>query len=64
MNRHKRYPPEVRTTLEALQAFTGERTATRAIGIAMHQYPDTRTALLNTIAPGRRYGSSWMRWTR
>ena len=50
--------------LEALQAFTGERTATRAIGIAMHQYPDTRTALLNTIAPGRRYGSSWMRWTR
>ena len=34
-----------RTALEALQAFTRERTATRAIGIAVQHYPDTCRAV-------------------
>ena len=40
---------EDRTALKAQQAFASERTATRAFGIAMHQYSDTPTALLNII---------------
>ena len=40
-----RLTPEDRTALEALQAFTRERTATRAIGIAIEHYPDTCRAV-------------------
>ena len=40
-----RLTPADRATLEALQAFTRERTATRAIGIAVQHYPDTCRAL-------------------
>ena len=36
--------------LEALQAFTQARTATRAIGIAVKHYPDTCLALENAEA--------------
>ena len=36
-----RLTPADRTALEALQAFTQERTATRAIDIAVKRYPDT-----------------------
>ena len=35
-----RLTPADRAALEALQAFTGERTATRAIDIAVKRYPD------------------------
>ena len=40
-----RLTPADRTDLEALQAFTNERAATRAIGIAIEHYPDTCRAL-------------------
>ena len=40
-----RLTPADRTALEALQAFTHERTATRAIGIAIEHYPDTCRAV-------------------
>ena len=40
-----RLTPADRTALEALQAFTQERTATRAIDIAVKRYPDTCRAL-------------------
>ena len=40
-----RLTPADRTALEALQAFTRERTATRAIGIAIQHYPDTCRAV-------------------
>ena len=40
-----RLTPADRAALEALQAFTRERTATRAIGIAVQHYPDTCHAL-------------------
>ena len=40
-----RLTPADRAALEALQAFTRERTATRAIGIAIQHYPDTCRAL-------------------
>ena len=40
-----RLAPAHRANLEALQAFTNERTATRAIGIAIEHYPDTCRAL-------------------
>ena len=45
-----RLTPADRTALEALQAFTQERTATRAIGIAVKRYPDTCRALENAEA--------------
>ena len=45
-----RLTPEDRTALEALQAFTQERTATRAIGIAIEHYPDTCRAVENAEA--------------
>ena len=37
--------PADRANLEALQAFTQARTATRAIGFAIEHYPDTCRAL-------------------
>ena len=40
-----RLTPADRAALEALQAFTGERTATRAIDIAVKRYPDTCRAV-------------------
>ena len=40
-----RLTPADRAALEALQAFTQERTATRATGIAIQHYPDTWRAL-------------------
>ena len=40
-----RLTPADRAALDALQAFTGERTATRAIGIAIKRYPDTCRAV-------------------
>ena len=40
-----RLTPEDRVALEALQAFTRERTATRAIDIAVKRYPDTCRAV-------------------
>ena len=43
-----RLTPADRTALEALQAFTQARTATRAIGIAIEHYPDTCRALENS----------------
>ena len=45
-----RLTPEDRTALEALQAFTQMRTATRAIGIAVQHYPDTSRAVENAEA--------------
>ena len=42
--------PADRTALEALQAFTQARTATRAIDIAVKRYPDTCSALQNAEA--------------
>ena len=45
-----RLTPADRTALAALQAFTQERTATRAIGIAVQHYPDTCRALDNAEA--------------
>ena len=45
-----RLTPADRTALEALQAFTQERTATRAIGIAVQHYPDTCRAVENAEA--------------
>ena len=45
-----RLTPADRTALEALQAFTRERTATRAIGIAIQHYPDTCRAVENAEA--------------
>ena len=45
-----RLTPADRTALEALQAFTRERTATRAIGIAVKRYPDTCRTLENAEA--------------
>ena len=45
-----RLTPADRTALEALQAFTQERTATRAIDIAVKRYPDTCRALENAEA--------------
>ena len=45
-----RLTPADRTALEALQAFTQMRTATRAIGIAIQHYPDTCRALENAEA--------------
>ena len=45
-----RLTPADRTALEVLQAFTNERTATRAIGIAVQHYPDTCRALENAEA--------------
>ena len=45
-----RLTPADRAALEALQAFTRERTATRAIGIAVKRYPDTCRALENAEA--------------
>ena len=45
-----RLTPADRAALEALQAFTNERTATRAIGIAVQHYPDTCRALENAEA--------------
>ena len=45
-----RLTPADRTALEALQAFTRERTATRAIGIAIQHYPDTCRTLENAEA--------------
>ena len=42
-----RLTPADRDALEALQAFSNERTATRAIGIAVQHYPDTCRALEN-----------------
>ena len=40
-----RLTPADRAALEALQAFTQMRTATRAIDIAVKRYPDTCRAL-------------------
>ena len=40
-----RLTPADRAALEALQAFTQERTATRAIDIAVKRYPDTCRAV-------------------
>ena len=45
-----RLTPADRTALEALQAFTQERTATRAIDIAVKRYPDTCRTLENAEA--------------
>ena len=45
-----RLTPADRTALEVLQDFTNERTATRAIGIAVQHYPDTCRALENAEA--------------
>ena len=45
-----RLTPADRTALEALQAFTQEHTATRAIDIAVKRYPDTCRALENAEA--------------
>ena len=45
-----RLTPADRTALEALQASTNERTATRAIDIAVKRYPDTCRALENAEA--------------
>ena len=45
-----RLTPADRTALAALQAFTQERTATRAIDIAVKRYPDTCRALENVEA--------------
>ena len=45
-----RLTPADRTALEALQAFTRERTATRAIDIAVKRYPDTCRTLENAEA--------------
>ena len=45
-----RLTPADRAALDALQAFTGERTATRAIGIAVQHYPDTCRAVENAVA--------------
>ena len=45
-----RLTPADRTALEALQAFTQERTATRAIDIAVKRYPDTCRAVQNAEA--------------
>ena len=45
-----RLTPADRANLEALQAFTQARTATRAIGIAIEHYPDTCRALENAEA--------------
>ena len=45
-----RLTPADRVALETLQAFTGERTATRAIDIAVKRYPDTCRALENAEA--------------
>ena len=45
-----RLTPADRAALEALQAFTNERTGTRAIGIAIEHYPDTCRALENAEA--------------
>ena len=42
--------PADRAALAALQAFTRERTATRAIDIAVKRYPDTCRALENAEA--------------
>ena len=45
-----RLTPADRAALEALQAFTRERTATRAIDIAVKRYPDTCRTLENAEA--------------
>ena len=45
-----RLTPADRTALEALQAFTQARTATRAIDIAVKRYPDTCRTLENAEA--------------
>ena len=45
-----RLTPADRAALEALQAFTQERTATRAIDIAVKRYPDTYRAVQNAEA--------------
>ena len=45
-----RLTPADRANLEALQAFTQMRTATRAIGIAVQHYPDTCRAVENAEA--------------
>ena len=45
-----RLTPADRTALEVLQAFSQERTATRAIDIAVKRYPDTCRALENAEA--------------
>ena len=45
-----RLTPADRAALEALQAFTQERTATRAIDIAFKRYPDTCRAVQNAEA--------------
>ena len=45
-----RLTPRDRVTLEALQAFTQERTATRSIDIAVKRYPDTCRTLENAEA--------------
>ena len=63
-----RLTPADRTALAALQAFTQERTATRAIDIAVKRYPDTCRTLENAEADRdqarRGCRSSWTRWTR
>ena len=64
-----RLTPADRAALEALQAFTGERTATRAIDIAVKRYPDTCRAVQKAEADrdqarGGRCSNSWTRWTR
>ena len=63
-----RLTPADRTALEALQAFTQERTATRASTSPLNATPtpaaQCRTRKRTGTRPGGRCRSSWTRWTR